>query len=354
MDVSKLSSDLFTQHFNSGHPLFLRGGAGVGKTAKVEQWCETASLGCVSLFLPATDAVDMMGFLIPSKQENGEAVSQYTKPNWLVRIEDAISRGMAQGVLLFDEFPASDTLTQKAAAPLMSEGRIGQWHLPEGWVVWLTGNRPKDKAGSSSMLGHVSNRMCTLDVVPVIDGWKEWAIEQGMHPLYISFAMKFPGVVFNDEPPKDPNEPRCTARSFTFAHDFHAQTAQGNVLASDAVTLESVQGFIGKGASASLMSYLKVSDELPEIEDIVADPMTAKLPKATRLDAQFAAVQMLVHHAKPENIDTLWQYAERLNKELQTSAASQLMKRSGGALLNSAALTKWISANRALITASHM
>lgn len=348
MKISAITPDLVTRLYNAGRPILLRGAAGVGKTAIVNQHAATIGLACITEFLPAQDAPDMMGFLIPTKTEDGP-VANYSKPNWLRRIEES---GAERGILFFDEFLAADHLVQKAAAPLLSERKIGQWELPDGWQIWMSGNRVTDKAGANRMLGHVGNRMAILDVSPDVDGWMKWANDHGMHPMYTAFAKARPGIVFNEDAPKDPNEPRCSPRSFTFAADFHTQDVEGMDLPSDTVTQEIVQGFIGEGAAAEFFSFIKVVNELPTIEQIRKNPATAKLPPSDRLDAQYAAVQMVIHHADSGNVDTMFQYIERLNRELQTSAAKQMIDRSGGALLNSPALAKWIGRNKALITAT--
>ena len=86
---------------------------------------------------------------------------------------------------------------------------------------------------------------------------------------------------------------------------------------------------------------------LPDIEDVIKAPDKAKCPQA--LDAGYAAVQLCLHYAKPENVDPIWQYVERLAKELQVSAAVSLCLQSGGTLINSKALGSWVAKNRALI-----
>jgi hypothetical protein len=92
---------------------------------------------------------------------------------------------------------------------------------------------------------------------------------------------------------------------------------------------------------------LKVADDLPTIEEILARPGKAKCPD--RLDAAYAGVQLCLHHADANNIDKIWEWTERLPLELQTSAAKSMLDRSGGQLLNSKRLGKWITKNRALV-----
>ena len=91
--------------------------------------------------------------------------------------------------------------------------------------------------------------------------------------------------------------------------------------------------------------------KLKAMAEIIADPKKAKCP--SDLSAGWAAGQMCIHYAKGGNIDKLWQYTERLPREVQVSMAKSLLERSGSALLNSPALIKWIHQNKALINASN-
>lgn len=350
MKISSIDTNVLTKQFNTGNPLCLRGRFGVAKTAIIEQFCEEQQLGLVTQFLPADDAPNAMGFLIPTKTDDGP-VSKFSKPDWLRKVEEKIAEGFEQGVLFLDEFLAADHIVQKAYAPLLSEGRIGEWELPEGWVVWLAGNRSVDRSGANKMLGHVGNRMCVIDVESCLEGWTKWAGDNGIHPMYIAFAQARPGVVFTNEPVTKPDEQQISPRSLHRAHDYHTSGVDFSMeLDNDVVTQGMIAGYIGDAASAELFGFLKTADELPSIDEIETSPMTAKLPSEHRLDAQYAAVQLVVHHTTPDNIDQLFQYVTRLNKELQASAAKQLIDKTKGSLLNSAALGKWISENQSLVS----
>ena len=351
MNISHLNSTTLDRIFASKRALILRGAPGIAKTALVNQYCESKGMPCVTEFLPSMDAPDLMGFLIPTKTEDGGAVARYTKPNWLRRIEET---GSDVGILFFDEVLAAEHLTQKAAAPLYSERRIGEWPLPEGWAVWGSGNRTIDKAGAGKMLAHIVNKVCVLDVEPCPPSWIAWATDNDVHPMLISFAEKFPGVVFGTTPPEDPNMPRCTPRSLTYAGEVLSFGVDRTCmdLPSDEITQELVAGFIGPGASGNLFAYLKVTNELPELRDILADPQRAKVPAPERMDAHAAAAQMIIYHATPDNIERLFEYGTRLKRELQTSIAQQMLAKQGGVLLNSKCLNEWLAENAALVSST--
>jgi hypothetical protein len=119
----------------------------------------------------------------------------------------------------------------------------------------------------------------------------------------------------------------------------------------DSLRQQAVMGDIGEGAASDLFGFLKIWDQLPSLDEIIADPKKAKCP--SDLSAGWAAGQMAIHYAKPGNIDKLWTYTERLPREVQVSMAKSLLERSGSALLNSPALIAWIHKNKALITSSN-
>ncbi len=353
MKLSDLTDSVLTRMFSAATPILFLGKSGLGKTERVYQFAEKSTLGMVPYNLTTIDPVDIRGFPIPSKRGDGMAVTKFA----LSPIIEAIERnGAKRGILFLDEILACEHIVQKAVAPILSEGMAGEYPLPDGWVVWLASNRPEDKAGVVRLLGHVTNRMCILHVEPDVQGWMKWAAGAGVHPLYMAFAKQRPGVIFDATPPKDSTRPYCTPRSLVNACAFHTQgLSQANYMAlgTDTITQEFIAGYIGDGAAADLVAYLMVRDEIPDIEDIEADPFSAKVPSDSRLDAQVAVSQMVVHFVNASNVENLMHYVKRLNKEFQTTTVKQMLDKSAGALLNSPALTEWMSENKALVVATY-
>lgn len=303
--------------------------------------------------LPTLDAPDIRGFLVPAKdQKTGEATSYFTRSP-LYPSDEYLAKH-PRGILVLDERNTADLLTQKAIAPVVLSKLLGTKRLPEGWMVLSCSNRVSDRAGVIRPPSHLTNRECILNIDADVTSWAVWAEKHGIHPMCIAYAKKFPGNCFSSEvPPGD--GPFPTARSFTAAAKFLALQAgtdkDGKInmaLPSDPLTQQVVAGLIGDGGVAQLFAFFKLHDKLPDIEDVINTPLKAKCPK--ELDAGYAAMQLCIHYAKPENVDAIWQYAERLPAELQVSAAVSLIKRGGGVLINSKALGAWVAKNRALVT----
>jgi hypothetical protein len=296
------------------------------------------------------DAPDVRGFLVPSKDEKGRGISYFTRPAIMPTREylDAHPRGL----LILDERSQSQLLTQTALGPVVLSKQFGEHYLPEGWRIISTSNRLSDKSAVIRPPMHLINREATVEVEFDIDSSAHWWEAHDMHPMGVAFAKAHPGC-FAKDVPSEP-KPYNTPRSYTMAWDYLKNVAgfdtDGNPnmkIVTDHISQEFVAAYIGDGSASELFAFLKVADDLPTIEEILAKPHKAKCPD--RLDAAYAGVQLCLHHADANNIDKIWEWTERLPLELQTSAAKSMLDRSGGQLLNSKRLGKWITKNRALV-----
>lgn len=348
--------------YEAGTSVHLKGGPGIGKTSVARNIRAQLSVafgeefGFVEENPNNRDATDYGGLCFPTKDGAGGVTSFYTRPAAAPTAEYLAKH--PRGIILLEELEQAEQMTKKALARVILERVMGNVDFGSKWWVIATSNRSKDRSGVGKALAHIVNRTCEIEVEADVNSWSTWAEENGVHPMYIAFAKQRPGVVFSNEVPSHGGS-FCSPRSFVAASKVHGIMAgtdsNGNVsmdLPSDGVASSIICGHVGESSASEMFSFFKLNEYLPKIEDILKDPMKAKVPSNERLDASFVAAQMLVHFANAKNIDTLWQYAERLPKELQTSTAQSLVARSGSILLNSKALGVWMSKNKALINAS--
>lgn len=361
MDLIKVAPDMYKSGARAVH---LVGPPGIGKSEVIEHDIVATlsaafgeQFGFHGFLAPTVDAPDIRGFLVPTKAADGTPSSFYTRPA-LLPTKDYLAKH-PKGIYFIDERNGADILVNKALAPVILNKRFGDEYLPPGWQVWSASNRVEDQSGASKALKMMTNRECVIQLQSDIRSWEVWAEARNLHPSAIAFAKRFPGVVFAETVPKHEG-PFCTARSFSAVAEYIGSTvgvdASGNVIMNfglDTLGMQVMQGYIGESAAGELGAFIKLGNKLPEIDEILADPLKARCPKPEELHIGFMAAQLLLHYAKPENIDILWTYAERLPREIQVSTGQNLVARGGGVLLNSQKMTAWIQKNQALINVSN-
>jgi hypothetical protein len=351
MKLSALTNAALDKIYNTASTVMLTSKPGQGKTERIRQYCTERNMGCVVVELTSMESCDLRGFLIPSKNEDGQATSKFTRPPIL---EMVLNSGFDKGFVFLDEMPQASHDVQKAAAPLINERRMGEHYLPDGWEVIVAGNRQSDKAGANKVLSHILNRMSIIEMESDVAGWTEWAEKQELHPMALAFVKMRPGIVFDNAMPKDPAKPFATPRSFTNAIRFLQDGVTDMSLPTDEVSMGVTAGFIGEGAAAELFGFFKTANDLPTIEQVIQDPRLAKLPATDKMSAQYAAMAMCVHYAgaKPKFTDEILTYLLRLNKELQTAGMKAVLAKNKGLMLNSNVAATWMTENRALIVAT--
>ena len=355
--------------YRSGTALELISGPGVGKSSVMHQVAAFLSkylgvpFGIVSLIMSGRDPMDVRGFLMPLKSE-GTVEAKYSRPSifpspWNIDVyvdgaRDTDWQGgiPEHGILFLDEFGQADHEVQKPMGELLLEGHMGEHKLGKGWVVWAASNRTGDRSGVVKELAFLTNRRKVLNIEAQYDPWEAWAMRNHVHALTIGFAKRHPQEVFKEEVPSKPG-PFCTPRSLVLcSQDLEAMRTEehGDMrLPDDHIALEVATGWLGEGTAPQYMQFVRLANDLPELDDIVRKPDTTMVPE--RLDARFVIAMMLGHHASKDNMGAVLTYIERIDKELQMLFVSSVGKRNPKALATRE-FSAWNAKNTDLTLAS--
>lgn len=356
-DVAKILPALWKNRIT----LHLEGPPGCGKT----DWARNQApkiiaastgakeFGFKEVHLTSYEAPDVRGFLMPVTNSDGELVGKFTRPT-MAPDKDAPE----EGVILCDEYSQSEHDIQKATAPALLDGKMGDYQLPPGWQIMTAGNRMTDRAGVVKTLSHIENRRC---VVSVEVDTKDWAVDyaqpHGIHPLLIAGAMFLPSVLTEPQPRE--GGPYCTLRSYTrlckFAQDYvGAPELIGGALKEDALVMEVASGMIGASAAARMLGFLSIAGEVPTYAQVIKAPdICAKIP-AGRLDVLYATTQMVLSNAKAEHANELFTFSTHLPKEFQPGMLADLIVKIGPKLVTNPLFAGWIAqpGNAALVQAA--
>lgn len=342
---------ILSAFYGSGRTPYFRGQPGCGKTDLVHQAAAdiSASLSAMGaqspevavyeLHLASMSEVDIRGYLIPG----ADGGAQFTKP-----VFADFAAKHPRGVLFLDEFPQATHDVQKAVAPLILDGRIGDYQLPKSWMVVCAGNREEDNAGVNNMLSHVINRMSIIDVLPPeVDDWVSWAASKNLSPEVIAFAKIVPSAVFGEPDLTANDQPYCTPRSL-HAMDSVAQRWPGGIqgMVAEQSGLSVVQGFIGAGAMAELRGVLTLALKLPTYDEVIAAPGKVKIPEAP--NETYASLMMVALRAKMEHGAQVVEYITRFQPNMAVVGLAALISREQG-FTREARVGEWLRENRELV-----
>lgn len=339
-------ADMITVFFHSRRvPMFV-GRPGIAKTAMVrlgaKQLERTVNHPVVvrEMHLASMSEVDVRGYLIP----NGDK-AVFTQPEFWSAVE-----ANPYGILFLDEFAQATHEVQKAVAPLLLEGRIGEYVLPKGWMVVCAGNSIEDNSGANSLLTHVLNRIFYIPVeAPDVDEWVMWAVEAGMPHELIAMAKLRPDVVFESDIPKAPDVPYCTPRSVHALGDV-ANAYPGGLTEMVATKggMAMVAGAIGSGAAAEVAGLVRTTLRLPSFDAVMAAPEIAPVP--TDLAEAYAMVMLVAVRAKgEEHRESAAQYLTRFPVNIALTGIVALIRRDKS-FLHSKIFGQWVVANRELVS----
>jgi len=340
--------------FEAGLSVYLKSPPGIGKSETIGAVPAILSkklnknIGFVLINGPLLSPGDAVGYLMPKHMPDGRIESQYSEPFWFRTIDGKHLSEFDGGIIFIDEEDKADTDVKKVIGEAKLSGRLGPHVIPKGWVVWGAGNRSEDRSGSTKELDHLINRRVEVDVTADLEAWTKWAFTHQVTPLTVAFANANPELVLNSKVPAKQG-PWCTPRSLVAVDRYIAiRTRQnGGEIPDDPTTIEEVSGMIG-GASAQFFAHVKLEQEMPKYEKIVADPTKAKLP--SKPDAQMLVCYSLAHRVKAADIGNVITYIERMSPEFSVTFAKAATTRDNS-LVMAPAMSKWCQKNASLMAA---
>lgn len=311
-----------------------------------EEW------GFQTLFLATQQPCDLIGYLFKGEMElEGEKVTitDPSMPLWMRSEDGKPVTHYKRGILFLDEYGQGEGDVKRASAELLLNHKLGPWELPDGWAVVAASNKSTDRSGVTKSFDFVINRRNQYLIDDDVDGWIDWAAENGVTPISMAFAKQNPHIVFADGVPQKQG-PWCTPRSLVMADKRLRLKAErsGGVFPEDAISVEATAGLIGDGAAAQLFAFVRLEKEMPPYEKIIKDPEKVKVPE--KPDAQMLVTYNLAHRVTVDDIAAVVKYVTRMPKEFAVTFAQAACKRMPR-ILSTPAMQSWCRENSSLMAA---
>jgi MoxR-like ATPase len=218
------------------------GAPGIGKSSIVAQTAKAHDMEIIDLRLSQLAPTDLRGLPVADSERG---ISRWYPPEFLPR--------EGRGILFLDELNLAPPAMQGMAQQLILDRRVGSYSVPERWFVWAAGNRKEDRAAVFDMPAPLANRFIHLNVEAHLDSFKAYAPGHGLHEHMLAFLSFRPALLHK----LDPRQPAWPSpRSWMIASRLYN------------VGLD-ISHVVGEGVAAEFAAFLKLYDQLPNVEDIL-------------------------------------------------------------------------------------
>lgn len=297
---------------------------------------------------------DFVNPLNGQTEKKSITVTDPALPLWMMSSEGIPAFMYDRIFLLIDEYGQGEGDTKRGCAEIFLNGGTPPWYLPAGSVRLACTNQGS-RYGVSKDFDFAIARRFQLDIEGDIDvtlNYMDKAYQfQGKLwqtlPVTKLWAKQHPEVVFEKEPEKQ--GPWCNPRQLC-AVDRYIQTmwTQANNQEITPEMTSVIAGGIGMPATQSLLTHFQFLVELPQYDDVVADP--ANTPVPNKADLQMLMAYQLASLTKTPDLAPVISYIQRLPKDMGVTFITALLRRDYKGIINEPPMQAWINKNAALVS----
>jgi hypothetical protein len=305
--------------------VLIKGAPGVGKTDIIKQVAEDLGYD-LQIFHPAvSDPTDYKGQ--PWVVDGLAEFLPYGELRTLINATEPT-------IAFLDDIGQAPPAVQAALMQLLLARRVNG-HVVSDQVVFLAAtNRRQDRAGVTSILEPVKSRFKTiLELMPEKEDWIEWALQHDMPEALIGFINFRPNLLMTEEATTEIINHPCPR---TLAH-------AGEMIKIGLGNLEVLSGTVGQGCAVELTGFMRVFEQLPNIQAILLDPEDAIVP--TDPSAQYAVTAALVGVVEKDNINRVLKYGNRLPREFTVLLVKDTIRKNPK-LQNTKAFIEWCNCHQ--------
>ena len=303
-------------------PTFLWGAPGVGKSSIVKQIAQDRGIGFIDLRLALMDPTDLKGIPFYDK---GSHTALWAPPTFLPR-EGA-------GILFLDELNSAPPSVQASAYQLILDRTVGEYKLPDGWAIIAAGNREGDRGVTYRMSAPLANRFIHLQMDVDVHDWSDWAYKIGIHSSIIAYISYKNEHLFTFDSSSE-NKSFATPRSWEYVDKVLKSSL------SEELLLETLSGTVSREVAVGFLSFKKVQNRLPNIQNILACG-DGEYPN--EIDVLHALSIGLISGVLKDNnlLDNVLKYSLELKSEFSVKIVQDL-QRNGVMMEQSKIFREWV------------
>ena len=329
-------------------PIFIFGAPGIGKTQIVGQAADTLGVPMINIDLQFMAPEDFLGIpkVIDIKSpeiEGGEVKSpgmgmtRSNPPVWLPRTNGEGDKG---GFIFMDEMNRANKIVLNSVMQFVQMGRLGEYRLPDKWVIVAAGNRPSE-ASVEEFDFALADRFTIVNFVPTTKEWADWARTSGkFQPEFVDFVERneelFHYLDTEKATLKFPTPRSWTDAAMNLKDELDDIGAENWKELPGETIYKIYADQIGPSAAGKLKAYLDVIRKVSEqdLSDIVKKPQDARLlPKTGDFsNIIYGVYEMAIRKAEEMNggeatPQDLYNIMEYFNRYEQIEALTWIYKR---------------------------
>lgn len=221
----------YTIPYRKQRPVFMVGAPGIGKTGIVEQTASEMGIALVSCSVTHHTRQSALGLPYMAKKEyDGRVwqISEYAMGEILHAVYETMEEsGKKEGILFLDEINCASESLAPAMLSLLQYKKLGNKHLPEGWIIVAAGCPPEYGNGIRRFETALLDRLKCFKVEADFGAWKSFAYQQGIHGAVIAFLEINPNCFYSMYAGGDKEE-YATARGWEdLARELQAYEKKG-------------------------------------------------------------------------------------------------------------------------------
>jgi hypothetical protein len=305
-------------------PTFLWGAPGIGKSSIVKQIAQDRGVGFIDLRLALMDPTDLKGIPFYDKESH---TALWAPPAFLPRD--------GEGILFLDELNSAPPSVQASAYQLILDRKVGEYELPEGWAIVAAGNREGDRGVTYRMPSPLANRFVHFEMEVDVEDWRLWAYKKGLDERVISYISYRNEHLFTFDAKSD-EKSFATPRSWEYVDKILKSTITKELL------LDTLSGAIGREVGVSFLSFAKVMNSLPDIENILK---TGNGEYSDEVDVLYAlstgVVSAYLKDKNEEKLENILRYTLGLKSEFAVMIVQDL-QRNGVRMEHSKVFKEWV------------
>lgn len=272
--------EIIKRQLNEGNlrPVMGLGKGGIGKSESMEELARNLGIGYTDIRLLLYSETDLKGIPYPDEK--------HEKTIWLQNkilpdgkpVPDS-DRDLTRGILVLDEITSCAKSVRTAAYQLLNERRLGEYVLPDGWLVVCLGNGEEDGGDFEGMEGNFANRGSMYRIEVDVESWKNWAISHGVNPLVVGYINFKSNDLHTYDPDSDDNYVFASPRSWKAVSDI--LNSPGCDI-TDVITRLRIAGNIGNVVASSFYAFCSYKKQTVSVEEILDNKLMFK-PENTEI-----------------------------------------------------------------------